>query len=138
MIFFPLSLSHYFYLNPSLQIFWPVSVREISGKQEISSREARPVQGNPGFLTYFLLVSSHVPPFFLICTHSLTPAFTLFISLHYLSEPKPHKKMRSQVGKVASFVESCDVLSGDRFHRGPYITYTHTHTQTLDTHALCD
>lgn len=92
MIFSPLFLSHYFYLNPSLQIFWPVSVRAISGKQEISRREARPVQGSPGFLTYFLLVSSHVPPLFKICTHSLTVAFTLLISLHYLPEPKPHRK----------------------------------------------
>lgn len=99
MIFSPLFLSHYFYLNPSLQIFWPVSVRAISGKQEISRREARPVQGNPGFLTYFFLVSSHVPQFFFIRTHSFTPAFTLFLSLHYKPEPKPQKKCGHKLEK---------------------------------------
>lgn len=114
------SFSLYLYLNLSLCISWPVSVRANSGEQERSRREA-----SSSFLTYFFSGSLHCTPIYLPVLILSLP----FISHHYWPQPKSlcYRKMRSQVGKVAVFVQSCVVQSQDGSTRTYMLTRTHTH-----------
>lgn len=133
----PFSLSHYFYLNPSLHIFWPVSVRAISGKQEISRGEARPVQGSPGFLTYFLLVSSHVPPVFHLYSFSYSCFQSLYVPLLYAWAKTSLKKCGHKLEKSQALWSHVTFWVETDF-TGNLTSPSLTHTETLYTHALCD